>query len=94
MIGRFTKELHESIEMHLIEAQKKGIMLDIYRAAEAIQLENPTANVALEDIMEQIIHNSGANIAIEFAPSWAARKIPLNEMHQEFLMSVGEAYNA
>ena len=83
----------DSIETHLIEARKKGIVLDIYRTAEALQLENPTANVALEDIMEKIIHKSGTNFAIEFAPAWVTRKIPLNEQNQEFLVSVGEAYN-
>ena len=78
----------------MTEARKKGIILDIYRTAETIQLENPAANIALEDIMEQIIHNSGANFAIEFAPAWAARKVPLHEKHQEFLLPAREAYDA
>lgn len=91
MVRRFTKALHQSIETHLTEARKKGIILNIYRTAKAIQLENPTANVALEDIMEQIIYNSGANFAIEFAPEWATRKLTLNEKRQEFLMPIDEA---
>lgn len=64
--------------------------MDIYRTAEAIQLENPAENVALEDIMEQIIHRSGANFAIEFAPAWATRKVPMHASRQEFLMSDDE----
>lgn len=82
--------LQKSIETHLLEARKRGVILDIYRTAEAIQLENPAENVALEDIMEQIIHRSGTNFAIEFAPAWATRKVPLNASCQEFLMAVDE----
>jgi GTPase SAR1 family protein len=85
-----SKALQKSIETHLLEARKKGVILDIYRTAEAIQLENPMENVALEDIMEQIIHRSGANFAIEFAPEWATRKVPLNASRQEFLIPVDE----
>jgi hypothetical protein len=93
MIRPFSKMLKKSIETHLAEARKNAIVLDIYRTAEAIQIENPTANVALEDIIEQLILNSGANFAIEFSPAWVTRKIPLSDQSQEFLTSV-EAYNA
>jgi hypothetical protein len=84
------KALQKSIETHLLKARKKGVILDIYRTAEAIQLENPIENVALEDIMEQIILRSGANFAIEFAPEWATRKVPVNASRQEFLMAVDD----
>ena len=88
----FSKELQTSVEKYLLQARSKKVVLNIYRTAEAIQAENPTANVALEDIMEQIIINSGSNFAIEFAPEWATRKVPLDEQRQEFLMTVGEPY--
>ena len=85
-------ELLKRIEAHILEARKQKNVMNIYRTAEAIQLENPSANVALEDIMEQIIRNSGSNFAVEFAPEWGTRNVPLNEQRQEFLLTVGEAY--
>lgn len=88
MTRPLSKALQKSIDTHVLGARNKGVILDIYRTAEAIQLENPMENVALEDIMEQIIQRSGANFAIEFA--WATRKVPLNASRQEFLMPLDE----
>lgn len=89
-----SKELKNSIEMHLLQARSKKIVLNIYRIAEEIQAENPSANVALEDIIEYIIQNSGSNFAIEFAPEWSTRKAPspINGSHEEFLLAADEAY--
>ena len=94
MVKLLNTELLTSINEHLSASRTNRSVLDVYRTAETVQLENPTTNVALEDIIEYIILNSGANFAAEFS-SWASRKAPakINGPHQEFMMVADEAYS-
>ena len=96
MAKSLSKEIIKSIETHLLDSRSKRAILDVYRTAEAIQLQNPAANVALEDIIEHMIRNGGSNFAVEFAPEWATRKVPprVNGSHPEFMMVADEAYNS
>jgi hypothetical protein len=75
MANLLCKEILASIDKHLSASRNNSSVLDIYRTAETVQLENPTANVALEDIIEHIILYSGSNFATEFSP-WASPKVP------------------
>ena len=87
------KELLESIDKHLSASRNNRSVLDVYRTAETIQLENPTANVALEDIIEHIILNGGSNFVAEFSP-WARKAAAkMNGSHQQFMMVADEAYS-
>ena len=87
-----SKTLLNSIESHLLQVSRKDGVLDIYRCAQAIQVENPTDNVALEDIMEYIVKSS-SNFALEFTWSWATQKVSIEDHSQEFLINV-EVLNA
>jgi hypothetical protein len=56
----------KSIFSHIEKARVKREILDVYKAAEMIRLEHIDDNVALEDIIEKIVLNSGSSLPIEF----------------------------
>jgi hypothetical protein len=62
----FSEAMLKSIESHIQEARGKGAILDVYRTAEIIRVKHLADNVALEDIIEQIVLNAGSNLPVEF----------------------------
>ena len=62
-----TDAILKAIAKHVHEARTTRGILDVYKAAEIIRLENIADNVAREDIIEQLIHLSGLEyVPVEF----------------------------
>ncbi len=57
-----------SIKETVLHYSLQPLLLDIYKTATAIQNLHPDDNVALEDIMSEILHCVGSNTAISFVP--------------------------
>jgi hypothetical protein len=64
---RFTDKMLKTIAKHVHEARMTRGILDVYKAAETIRLENIDDNVAREDIIEKLVHLAGmAFVPVEF----------------------------
>ena len=64
---QFTDEMLKAIAKQVHNARTEGGMLDVYKAAEIIRLENISDNVAREDIIEKLVALAGsAFVPIEF----------------------------
>ena len=64
---RLTNAMLKAIAQHVHEARLTRGILDVYKAAEIIRLENIADNVAREDIIEKLVHLAGlAFVPIEF----------------------------
>lgn len=62
-----TDAILKAIAKHVYEARSTRGILDVYKAAESIRLENIADNVAREDIIEKLIHLSGQEyVPVEF----------------------------
>jgi hypothetical protein len=73
----FSQAMLKSIESHIQEARGEGTILDVYRIAEIIRVKHIDDNVALEDIIEKIVLNSGSNLPVEFnMPEFESDEIP------------------
>ena len=67
---RFTNAMLKAIAQHVFEVRTTRGVLDVYKAAEIIRLENIDDNVAREDIIEKLVHLSGlASVPVEFNKS-------------------------
>jgi hypothetical protein len=55
-----------SIDEYLQRIRGSRIILDVYKAAEAIRLIHIEENVAREDIIKKLVLRAGSNAAIEF----------------------------
>jgi hypothetical protein len=68
--------MHITLSQHMLESINKLILqthsnceiLDIYKAATKLQQIHPRDNVALEDIMHEILLRAKPNTAISFVP--------------------------
>lgn len=64
---RLTDSMLKSIAKHVHDARITRGILDVYKAAETIRLENIDDNVAREDIIERLVHLAGlAFVPVEF----------------------------
>ena len=64
---RFTNEMLKAIAQHVHDARTRRGILDVYKAAEIIRLQNIADNVAREDIIEKLVMLAGsAFVAVEF----------------------------
>lgn len=64
---QFTAAMLKTIAKHVHEARASNTILDVYRSAEAIRLENISDNVAREDIIEKLVMLAGsAFVPLEF----------------------------
>ena len=64
---QFTNQMLKAIAQQVHNARTAGGMLDVYKAAEIIRLENISDNVAREDIIEKLVALAGsAFVPIEF----------------------------
>jgi hypothetical protein len=64
---RFTNEMLKAIAQHVHDASTTRGILDVYKAAEIIRLDNIADNVAREDIIEKLVLLAGsAFVPVEF----------------------------
>ena len=64
---QFTNEMLKAIAQHVYDARTRRGILDVYKAAEIIRLENISDNVAREDIIEKLVMLAGsAVVPVEF----------------------------
>ena len=64
---QFTNEMLKAIAQQVHNARTSGGILDVYKVAEIIRLENISDNVAREDIIEKLVALAGsAFVPIEF----------------------------
>ena len=64
---RFTDAMLRTIAQHIHEARTSRGILDVYKSAEIVRLENISDNVAREDIIEKLVLLAGsAFVPIEF----------------------------
>ncbi len=64
---QFTNQMLKAIAQQVHNTRTAGGMLDVYKAAETIRLENISDNVAREDIIEKLVALAGsAFVPIEF----------------------------
>lgn len=64
---QFTNTMLKAIAQQIHNARTAGGILDVYKAAEIIRLENISDNVAREDIIEKLVAlASSAFVPIEF----------------------------
>lgn len=64
---QFTDAMLKTIAQHVHEARASNTILDVYRSAEAIRLENISDNMAREDIIEKLVMLAGsAFVPLEF----------------------------
>ena len=64
---RLTDAILKAIARHVHEARTTRGILDVYKSAEIIRLENIADNVAREDIIQQLVNLSAvAYVPVEF----------------------------
>lgn len=64
---RFTDAMLRTIAQHIQEVRTSRGILDVYKSAEIIRLENIADNVAREDIIEKLVMLAGsAFVPVEF----------------------------
>lgn len=64
---QFTDAMLKTIAQHVFEARNSHAILDVYRSAEIIRLENISDNMAREDIIEKLVMLAGsAFVPVEF----------------------------
>ncbi len=70
-----SQHMLNSIDTSVSQAHSKSEILDVYQEAIAIQKLHPHDNVALEDIVSELIHRAKPNTAMSFiSPEVLARK--------------------
>ena len=64
---RFTNEMLKAIALHVHDARTRRGILDVYKSAEIIRLQNIADNVAREDIIEKLVLLAGSTfVPVEF----------------------------
>jgi hypothetical protein len=84
----FTPSMLRSINGAIERCSRLGEIVDVYRIAEAIQTLHTEDNVAIEDIVSQIVLRAGPNTALGFLPHGAQSELvtfPPNGSQPKFL---------
>lgn len=89
MVINFSPDMLRSIDIAIERCRRLDEMVDVYGTAEAVQKLHFEDNVALEDIINQVVLRAGANVALGFLPNEAPGEtvaLPSTGSVHEFLL--------
>ena len=68
MTPKFSRSISLDIQANLDRIKRKGIALDAYRVAASIQGRNPNDNLALEEIVDELVSRADGIRIVELVP--------------------------